>query len=330
MTRLLVAGLGLIGARHAQMIVDSDLCDLVGVIEPDASLNVFGVPCFNSLKAVNIAADGIVLATPTPLHVEHAEISAARGWHMLIEKPVADTPEGVARITRAAEAADVRTLVGHHRRHHKSLQALREIVANEIGLPVLASCMWSVRKPDAYFEGNWRNGAAGSPVMINMVHDIDVLRFVMGDVVGIDALGAAPLRGTTRVESGVISLRFASGALGSIAFADCAPSPWSFEAGTGENPNIAVTGEDFLFISGSEGAVSYPSLTVWGGSVDWGTGATSEMREVEETVPLQAQLAQFVDVISGAEPVINAADAGETLRLALQAQAAIYAKGIAA
>ncbi len=330
MTRLLVAGLGLIGARHAQMIAEADTCELVGVIDPDASLNKFGAPCFPSLEAVDVEADGVVLATPTPMHVAHAEIAASRGWHMLIEKPVADTPDGVARITAAAEAAGVRTLVGHHRRHHKSLQKLREIVSNDIGQPVLASCLWSVRKPDAYFEGNWRDGAAGSPVMINMVHDIDVLRFVMGDVCDVGAMGAAPLRNAGRAESGVISLRFTSGALGTIAFADCAPSPWGFEAGTRENPNIAGTGEDFLFISGSEGAVSFPSLTVWGGSVDWGKSVVAQAREVEDTVPLRAQLDQFVAVIGGAEPVITAADAGETLRVALQVQAAIDAQGVAA
>lgn len=328
MTRLLVAGLGLIGARHAQMILDSDICELAGVIDPDMSLNRFGVPCFSNLHEVDVAADGIVLATPTPLHAEHAEIAAERGWHMLIEKPVADCPEGITRISTAAQAAGVRTLVGHHRRHHKSLHRLKEIVSTKIGQPVLASCLWSVRKPDSYFDGNWRDGAAGSPVMINMVHDIDVLRFVLGEVERVEAIGAAPLRQSGRVESGVISLGFVSGALGTIAFADCAPSPWGFEMGTGENPNIAQTQEDFLFITGTQGAVSYPSLTVWGGSVDWAHAVTADVQEVEPTIPLQAQLAQFVDVINGAEPVISAADAGETLRVALAVQAAIDAKGL--
>lgn len=327
-TRVLVAGLGLIGARHARMIAASDLCELAGVIDPDPSLHRYDCPGFASIEAVDVAADGIILATPTPLHAEHAEAAAARGWHILLEKPVAESLEGVARITTAAMRAGVRTLVGHHRRHHRSLQALREIVATRIGHPVLANCLWSVRKPDAYFEGNWRMGAAGSPVMINMVHDIDVLRFVLGEVASVDAIGANPLRGADRVEAGVMSMRFASGALGSIAFADCAPSPWGFEAGTKENPNIAATGEDFLWITGTEGAVSYPSLTVWGGSHDWGQAVQATIQPAGETIPLEAQLAHFIDVIGGADPVITAADAGETLSVALAAQAAIEAKGL--
>jgi predicted dehydrogenase len=314
------------------MIEQSAGCELVGVIDPDAGLRAcFKATGFESIEAVDIAADGIVLATPTPLHAEHVEAAAKCSWHIMIEKPVADTPEGVERIVAASMAAGVQTLVGHHRRHHQSLHALRQIVAAEIGQPILANCLWAMRKPDAYFEGNWREGAAGSPVMINMVHDIDVLRFVMGEVDAVSAVGANPLRGKSRVESGVISLRFASGALGSISFADNSASPWGFEAGTGENPNIGTTGQDFLFIAGTQGAVSYPSLTVWGGSQDWGQAVQAQRSSVEETIPLQAQLEHFVDVIEGrAKPVITAADAGETLRVALAAHEAIDAGGLGA
>jgi predicted dehydrogenase len=329
-TRLLVAGLGLIGGRHARMIEASALCDLVGVIDPDEGLRAgYDVPGFANIDAVDIAADGIVLATPTPLHADHAEAAAKNGWHIMIEKPVADSVEGVARIVAATTQAGVQTLVGHHRRHHKSVQVLKEIVASEIGQPVLANCLWAMRKPDAYFEGNWRDGAAGSPVMINMVHDIDLLRFVMGEVAHVTAIGSNPLRASNRVESGVISLAFASGALGSICFADNSPSPWGFEAATSENPNIGTTGQDFLVITGTEGAVSYPSLAVWSGSQDWGVPVIPKVHACATTIPLEAQLSHFVKVVEGRSvPVITAADAGETLRVALQAQAAIDAFGL--
>jgi predicted dehydrogenase len=144
------------------MIEESELSKLVGVIDPDAGLrSEFNVPGFADISDVDIEADGIVLATPTPLHGVHAEQAAARGWHILLEKPVADTADSVVRIVNAARAAGVQTLVGHHRRHHKSLQMLKEIVATEIGQPILANSIWAMRKPDAYFEGNWREGAAG-------------------------------------------------------------------------------------------------------------------------------------------------------------------------
>ena len=65
----------------------------------------------------------------------------------------------------------------------------------EIGTPITATMIWAMRKPDAYFEENWRT-KSGSPVMINLVHDIDILRFVLGEIIDITAVGAAHIRAT--------------------------------------------------------------------------------------------------------------------------------------
>ena len=136
-------------------------------------------------------------------------------------------------------------------------------------------------------------------------------------------MGGQPVRGAGRVESGVISLRFETGAIASIAFADTAPSPWGFEAGTRENPNIGGTGQDCLWIAGTTGGVSFPSLTVWGGAADWGQAATPSETPVAPTHALSAQLGHFLDVLDGALPLIDAADARRTLAVTLDVEAQI-------
>ncbi len=97
--------------------------------------------------------------------------------------------------------------------------------------------------------------------MINLVHDIDILRFVIGEITQTVALRGRSLRGSTRVESGAVALAFENGAVGTISFADTTPSPWGFEAGTGENPNIGTTKQDMMWITGTKGAISFPSMT---------------------------------------------------------------------
>lgn len=320
MTRLLVAGLGLIGARHAKMVQTHPGCTLAGVIDPVETLrSEFAAPGFASIAEVDVDADGIILATPTQLHADHAEAAAERGWPILIEKPVAHTVSDAARIS----ALHVPTLVGHHRRHHASVKELRRVVQDgQIGAPIVASCIWAMRKPDAYFEGTWRDDHSGSPILINLVHDIDLLRFVLGEVTDVMAMGAAPMRQGPRVESGGVLLRFATGPIASIVFADTAASPWGFEAATGENPNIATTGADMMWIAGQEGGVSFPSMTLWTGAAHWGERPAPTTRKVPTTVPLTAQLDHFCDVINGASPIITATDAAETLRVALAAQEA--------
>ena len=65
MTRLLVAGAGLIGARHAAHIAAHPEMELVGVIDPSPSVDTFGAPRFDRLEDVDVTAEGVVIATPS-------------------------------------------------------------------------------------------------------------------------------------------------------------------------------------------------------------------------------------------------------------------------
>jgi predicted dehydrogenase len=326
--RIAVAGGGLIGARHLQTVAAHPGCVLAGLIDPNPAVPTpEGVPRHTTLSEVPDPVDGIILATPTHLHGEQGEFAAARGWHMLIEKPVAGDLAAARSLSAAVAKSGIGSLVGHHRRYHANVQQLRDLITTgAIGVPVTASLIWAMRKPDAYFEGNWRT-AGGSPVMINLVHDIDILRFVLGEIVATSALRGAGLRRSRRIESGAIALAFDSGATGTISFADTAPSPWGFEAGTGENPNIGTTGQDMMWITGTAGGISFPSMTLWSGT-DWGAPARCVPLESAKNSkpPLQAQLDHFLEVIDGAPPLIDVADATRTLEIALQIEAQLAAQ----
>lgn len=316
MKRILVAGGGLIGIRHIQAVQANPDCALVGLADPDMTLRV-DVPRFASMDDVTEHVDGVILATPTRLHAEQGQHAAHMGWHMLIEKPVAASPEDAATLAAALHGAKSKSLVGHHRRYHACVQQLKSVIEDgKIGQVVTASLIWAMRKPDSYFDGNWRT-TDGSPVLINLVHDIDLLRFCIGEISHTAAVRGAGTRGADRVESGAVVLAFASGATGTISFADNAPSPWGFEAGTGENPNIGTTGQDMLWITGTKGAISFPSMTLWTGT-DWGTAAARTPLAVARNLqtPLDAQLAHFIDVMDGAAPLIDVADAARTLAVA--------------
>ena len=324
--RIVVAGGGLIGARHIAHVADHPDFDLVGVIDPDPKVRAAApVAGFVSIDAVDVPVDGIIIATPTDLHADHADAAAARGWHMLIEKPVAGTLEQADRVVAAVERAGVTALVGHHRRYHPKVRALKKLLdIGQIGSVVLASMIWAVRKPDAYFDVPWRAGRAGSPIMINLVHELDLLRFLFGDVVHVSGFGSRAVRGQDRIESGGVTLGFANGRVATLAFADTSPSPWGFEAGTGENPNIGTTQQDMLWITGTKGSISFPSLTLWGGADDWSQAVQPRDVPCEEGVPLVAQLEHFAEVVAGrAKPLIDAQDAAKTLAVTLQIEAAL-------
>ena len=320
---VLVVGGGLIGARHVQAVQAHPGCTLAGLVDPDPGvLTSQSVRRFADMAQVDVPVDGVILATPTHLHAAQGIEAAERGWHLLIEKPVAADLAQAQAVARAVKDTGVGSLVGHHRRYHAPVQQLKALIAKgAIGTPVTATLIWAMRKPDAYFQGNWR-AAGGSPVMINLVHDIDFLRFVLGDVVATTALRGAGQRGVERIESGAIALRFETGATATISFADTTPSPWGFEAATGENPNIGTTAQDMMWVMGTRGAVSFPSMTLWSGT-DWGTAAVQQPQpRVENTMaPLDAQLTHFLEVMEGATPMIDVADATRTLEIALEIEA---------
>ena len=322
MKRILIAGGGLIGIRHLDAVAAHPGCDLVGLADPDMSIAPH-VPRFADMADVDVPVDGVIIATPTGMHAAHGAYAAARGWHMLIEKPVTGTLDEAKSLAARVAQAGVGSLVGHHRRYHASLQQLRDLLAEgRIGQVVNATLIWAMRKPDAYFQDNWRS-AAGSPVMINLVHDIDILRYVIGEIDRCVTLTGRSLRGTDRIESGAVAMAFENGATGTISFADTAPSPWGFEAGIGENPNIGTTHQDMMWITGTKGALSFPSMTQWQGT-DWSQPATA--RDLsdpgDETVPLDRQLDHFLDVMDGcAVPLIDVADAARTLSVALDIEA---------
>ncbi|MEM7472714.1 MAG: Gfo/Idh/MocA family oxidoreductase [Pseudomonadota bacterium] len=315
--RLLIAGLGLIGKRHLRHALALPEIEVVGVVDPVAEQT--DVAQFASLEEVDVAADAVVIATPSHLHAEHAEAAASRGWHMLIEKPVAHSLEAADQIIAAGAQADVQILVGHHRRHHAAVSALKAVLeSGEIGAPVLASLIWAMKKPDAYFDQNWRSGADGSPVMINLVHEVDLLRYLFGDVLSVQGRGSAAQRGVAeRVESGAAILGFQGGMTATLAFADTTPSPFGFEAGTGENPNIAKTGQDYLHITGTKGAVSFPSLTVWTGAADWSQEPVARRAQVRENTPLIDQLLHLRAICAGAKPLVDGSEGRKSLAVTL-------------
>ncbi len=321
MTKLAVAGAGAIGRRHVAHIADHPDLTLAAIIDPDPNAaSLADAPWVPDIDAFDGDLDGVVIATPTQYHEPIFAKAARRGWHALIEKPIASDVTGATRMIDISRETSTHILTAHHRRFHPKVTALRAALPR-IGAPVLANVLWSVLKPADYFDLAWRQGPEGAPVRMNVSHELDLLQFLFGDVTDVAGLGANRIRNTPRVESGGVVLRFASGLIATIAFADCAASPWGFEHGTGENPNIAQTGETSMMITGTDGAIAFPSLTLFTGATDWADAPSPQRLPSGDGVPLVLQLEHFARVIAGQDAPLNDAVAGRrTLELTLEVE----------
>src|SRR3712207_6246948 len=201
--RIAVAGAGLIGRRHVQLIQESRSCELSAIVDPAPGAADFareaGVPIYPNLADLFATErpDGVTVATPNSLHVENGLECVEHGVPVLVEKPISDSVEAALRLVEAAQAASVPLLVGHQRRHSPILAKARGIVEDGTLGPIVA-VMGSALfyKPEHYFdEGPWRREVGGGPVLINMIHEVDNLRSLCGDIVSVQAFSSSATRG---------------------------------------------------------------------------------------------------------------------------------------
>ena len=325
-TRIAVVGFGLIGKRHAAVIQQSPNLILAGIVEPGEQGRVdarnLNVPVFTSLEDMFARAeiDGVVLATPTPLHIEQGLICIKNGCPVLIEKPIAVTSSDAKTLTDTAAKARVPLLIGHHRRHNGMVRAAKQaILDGAIGdiRSVQATCWFY--KPDHYFEAApWRTKKGAGPISVNLVHDVDLLRHFCGEVTQVQAVSVPSTRGFDNEDLACAILSFATGATASISVSDSIVAPWSWELTARENPAYPATNESCYLIGGSKGGLSLPDLRVWRheGKPDWWTPISATTLTCRSDDPLQVQMMHFADVIHGrTEPLVSGVEGLRSLEV---------------
>lgn len=331
--KLAIVGVGLIGVRHAELIQTYEKCSLVGLCDVDHSRKIvadrLGVPFYHSVEELieREQPSGVIIATSNPMHAAVAEICAQRSVHLLIEKPIASTLEQARRIVEAAKKCRIQVLVGHHRRHNPLVQKVRELVrGGALGRLTGVSILWALLKPDAYFDVGWRRERpGGGPGLINLIHELDSLRFICGEIEEVYARTSSAARGFEVEDSLSISLRFENGALGTILASDATPAPWSYEMTTGENPVYFRTHENCYHFLGTAASLAFPKMELWRYAHESAKGWTEPMVrsniEVTAADPLVRQLAHFCQVIRGEEaPIVDAEDGTKSLAVALAVQ----------
>jgi predicted dehydrogenase len=174
------------------------------------------------------------------------------------------------------------------------------------------------RKPDAYFdEAPWRRAPGGGPLLINMIHEIDNLRYLCGEISSVQAFASSSTRGFLVEDTVAVSLAFESGTLGTFMLSDVAASAVSWELTSGENPAYPNgSGVDCYVLAGDVGSLSVPTmrLTAYDGTPSWWEPLRSEVVDVDRRDPLAEQISHFCAVIRGdAAPLVTGWDGVQNL-----------------
>lgn len=225
--KVMIAGLGSIGRRHLRHLAALGVKDLVLYRTHRSSLpeeDLAGYPVETELAAALAhQPDAVVVSNPTALHLEVAIPAAEQGCHILLEKPVSDSLEGVDTLRQAAAQSGAQILVGFQFRYHPALRKIADLIKNQaVGRPVSFTAHWGEYLPDWHPWEDYRTSYSarkdlGGGVVLTLTHPLDYLHWLFGPVSGLWAYaGQLSELELDVVDTAVIGIDFASQVVGSL------------------------------------------------------------------------------------------------------------------
>ncbi len=225
-----IVGCGRIAQRHAEMIAGAGrlaaVCDVIPARAEDLGRK-HGCPAYTEL-AVMLAGrpeiEVVSVCTPNGLHAEHSIAALEGGKHVLCEKPMALTAADCRRMIDASRRNGKHLIIVKQNRFNPPIAALKKVLDDgRLGriLNVQLNCFWN-RNNDYYLSSDWKGKRAldGGTLYTQFSHFIDLIYWLAGDVAEVHPLTGNLLHeGIIEFEdTGVVSLRFACGALGTINY----------------------------------------------------------------------------------------------------------------
>ncbi len=319
MNRFLICGLGSIGRRHLRNLQSLGHSEIVLLRSGKSTLpdeELAGLPTEQDLAEAlaKWRPSAVVVSNPTALHLEVALAAARAGCHILLEKPVSDTLQGVDELAREVEEQDVRLLVGFQFRFHPGLEALKRLLEDgAIGRPLSARVHWGEYLPGWHPWEDYRlsysaRADLGGGVLLTLCHPFDYLRWLFGEVEAVTAeagkLGDLELEVEDTAE---VLLAFREGPLVSVHL-DYNQRPATH----------------WLEIVGTKGTLRWEAEH---GGVRWWAADLREWREVTPPAGFDRnhmflkEMAHFVEVVEGrAEPRCTLQDGARALEIVIAAK----------
>ncbi len=197
MVKLVVIGAGSRGYEaYGRLIKQRNDAKIVAVAEPDREkrerfAKEHDIPkdmqfeSWERLFSQERFADGAIIATPDRYHVGPALAAMERGYHLLLEKPIAPTREGVQKVVDMAKKTKRVVVVGHVLRYTKFFNKLKELMDNKVIGDIIGiehkENIGFFHFAHSFVRGNWRNSRESSPsILAKSCHDLDILYWLVG------------------------------------------------------------------------------------------------------------------------------------------------------
>jgi predicted dehydrogenase len=295
--RVGVVGVGSIGKNHARIcaaLKDAEFAAIYDTNKEVASSvgRQYNVPVASSLDEFIPLIDAATVAAPTSEHYAIGRCLLEAGKHVLIEKPITETPKEAEELVRLARERSLILQVGHVERFNPVMSALQERLTRPVFIEVHRLSQYPFRSLDI------------GVVLDLMIHDLEIiLHLVRSPVKSIDAVGVPVLSKTEDIANARI--RFKSG---------CVANLTASRISTEKMRKIRVwQGEPQAYLS-----LDYQNQA---GEIDRLVNGqiSREKVPIEKDEPLKRELQAFVECASrGQQPLVSGYQAMAALELAIQ------------
>ena len=265
-----IVGTGLMGLQHIKAISKSKKANLHSIVDiSDNAIklsNKHKIPLYPDVSSLlkSNQLDAVIVATPNKLHEKHTISFLKKKIPVLLEKPISDNIKSAKKIIISSKKNKTPLLIGYHRRHNAIVSKVKTIIrSGKLGNIVSANVLCWLYKHKEYFKETWRTSRGGGPLGINLVHDIDMICYLLGSIRYVQAFTTNRTRKYKVEDTATVSLIFESGALCTLNISDTIVAPWSYELTAGENPAYPVTNQSAYMIGGTKGSIQFPNLKYW-------------------------------------------------------------------
>lgn len=167
------------------------------------------------------SVDAVYIATPNHLHCAQAVACLAAGRHVLCEKPMATTSEDAEAMVRAAQRSGKVYATALDQRFHPAHQVIQQLIQNQLlGVITQVKIDYACWLPADWAPDNWRvdRSKAGGGAIIDLApHGLDLLETLLNDrIVELTLYAQRAVHSYAVDDGGVLLLRFAGGALGTV------------------------------------------------------------------------------------------------------------------
>lgn len=314
--RTAVIGVGHLGRQHARLhatLANERQSDFVFVCDQNEETartiaEERNVPFATDWRELIGKVDAVSLAVPTVSHCEIACALLEAGIHVLVEKPIARTLDEADRMIKAAADGNALLQVGHLERFNPALVALRPHVRNPVYFEIHRVGEFTARSLDI------------DVVLDLMIHDLDVVQWLVGEDVEVTELHAVgiPIL-TNKVDAANARLEFSSGAVANIT---------ASRVGTEKIRKMRFfQPHDYVAVDYTTKRASISSLAPPTADGSW-PGVHVRNLDVIDVEPLRAEIASFFAAAEeGLPSPISGGEGRNALCLALRVLERIHEHG---